>query len=390
MKKKSMKQRSFISTKPKKSIYFNLNILLKLFRMFGIDVCTFSAHVEKEKMLMHVTRNLWKFSLIFQVITLIVFTFFTVASEKDIKRIFVLLGLAINVIMIWVYVYKFQTKNQKALLKLINVGRMLEISPPHKLMSVFTFLFTFACFMTALIRIYTRHESISYRIFRDITFDLINLNSTDWRAKALIEFFSVLYQLTFSHFLVFIWYFTAFYIIICRCIVLLLSKHIDLNKRILTYCAIKPGHYDSCLLRYDSIIKIFSEVNSNLSFPVFSLITYNALGILYGVTSMIKNDISIQQLLFSISNFTIFTGITIFASAVNEADKKAKTSNVNVVKRLILYDNYHVKTKMENLKQEFYTPPFVLTGWIFFEFTGNLYLTATGSIMTYSLLLANM
>ena len=75
---------------------------------------------------------------------------------------------------------------------------------------------------------------------------------------------------------------------------------------------------------------------------------------------------------------------------MNVTDKNAKTSNVNVLKRLILYDNYQVKTRMEKITQEFYTPAFALTGWIFFEFTGNFYLIATASIVTYSLLLANI
>ena len=117
---------------------------------------------------------------------------------------------------------------------------------------------------------------------------------------------------------------------------------------------------------------------------------YSALEMLSGIIFIVKSNASIHNMNFPIKSFISFTGTIFFASAVYETDKKAKISNINVLKQLILDTNYPNKAKAGKITQEFYTPAFALTGWIFFEFTGNFYFNATGSIITYSLLLANL
>lgn len=384
---KKPKEQYFYRRTDRNNSYFNLNMILRLYVMFGIDICNF-ATVKKGTFLLNIIRKLMKFSLMFLAIITISRFYFAIHDYKDVRTTLVVLIINTSSSIMWFYVTKFQEKIKMAFEKLKNIEKMLDIDSPKKLIIILLLIFFAMCTLTTLMHIYEYDEPRYNKIFQDITFNALNYRSTKWHIKALKAFIISFYELVTCYLYFFICFFIKFYIITCRYMVLILSKHIKLNKTMLKLSYLKSEIYDMCFLRYDSIMATFYVINSYLSFPIFLVTTYNVMAIFYGVMSIVRFKTVKNHCTFIIVNAIFFTAITLFASAVNEVDKKAKISNISLLKRLRRNNINHTQTKLD--VQEFYTPAFALTGWIFFEFTGKFFLAATGSIATYCLLVANL
>lgn len=384
---KKPKEQYFCTRTDRNNSCFNLNTVLRLHVIFGIDICNFTG-VKKGTVLLNVIRKLMKFSLIFLAITTTSRFYFAIHDYKDVRTLLVVLIINMSSSIMWFYVTKFQEKIKMAFKKLKKIEKMLDIVPPKKLIIVLLLIFFVMCTLTTLMHIYKYDEPPYYKIFQAITFNALNYRSTEWHIKALKVFIICFYELVTCYLYFFICYFIGFYIITCRYMVLILSKHIKLNKRMLKLSYLKSEIYDMCFLRYDSIMATFYAINSYLSFPIFLATTYNVMAIFYGIMSVVRFKTLKKYCSFIIVNAIFFTAITFFASAVNEVDKKAKISNITLLKRLQCKNINYTQTKLD--VQEFHTPAFALTGWIIFEFTGKFFLAAAGSITTYCLLVANL
>lgn len=144
---------------------------------------------------------------------------------------------------------------------------------------------------------------------------------------------------------------------------------------------------------YDSILNTMKLFESTMTIPIFICFFSSSFDAFYGMLLLIKrfNKASLfNDLVIVVRGLISFCLISYMAGSVNQADRIAKDSNA-----LILRNNFPVSklTKLDskmNLLHENNKPPFALTAWGFFEFKRNFFLSAIGSLLTYTLLFINI
>ena len=131
-------------------------------------------------------------------------------------------------------------------------------------------------------------------------------------------------------------------------------------------------------------------INSKLAFPAFLDCGFHAGTVLYDALNMFKNQYSATDISMFVIDFALFTGITFAASSVNQTDKLAKESNLEVLRSLSKRHRKKTKESVEILSDVCHAPAFALSGWNLFDYTTRFYLTAIGCLITYSLLIIKL
>ena len=367
----------------------NLNAYLKLFKVFGINICNRNGN-HLERFTAPVIRNAMKFYWLCAYVVVLSSTYLDIVlnKNKNFKKLLVILFLLTDAFLLWYYVVKFRAKISKNIIKLQNLLRVLEITPPKKIIFITWLLFSVICIVSGASHEYDYSVEESEIILRVFTFNAVRSLNENYRYLSLMIWHTYGFLLNFGHFL--IYYFALFYIIICLYMTMLLSRHIEINKRILKFSFVTSVDCDACFIRYHSIIMTLKEINLKLAFPAFLESGFHAGTVLYAALNVFKNHYSATDISMFVVNFALFTGITFAASSVNQTDKLAKESNLEVLRSLSRKDRKKTKESVEILSDICHAPAFALSGWNLFDYTTRFYLTAIGCLITYSLLIIKL
>lgn len=377
----------------RKKLHGNLHTYLKLFKMFGIDIGN-SWNIQLKTTASSIRRNLMKLYWVSLTLTMLSSTYIACSTYvtsstygENLKNLLDTVIMTLTSFLMWRHTAKFQRKINKIIEKLQNLQFTLEILPPQKFITFSYSFFIILCFLSIILYAYPYDQEKSKFIFSVITFDS---RYTDWRVTLLtwhVYYFEMHYQYFFTCAL------ALFYIIVCRYMMLILSRHVDINKTILKMRFISAADCDICFIRYEAIISTFDTINSLLSFPIFLESCYSACGVLWGLLMILmhqEDEIAAKDFLFSFTNFVLFTAISFASSAVNEIDKMAKKTNLKILRSLNKAERNKTKEGVEILSQTCHAPAFTLTGWNVFEYTKGFYLTALGCLTTYTLLVIDL
>ena len=130
-----------------------------------------------------------------------------------------------------------------------------------------------------------------------------------------------------------------------------------------------------------------------MTFPIFVAFMFNVIEAFYGMLEILNktdNEINWKNFDYITRGFISITLIIYAASNVNEADKKAKNSNDNLLRNAFIVSNLtNLDTKL-NLRHENEKPALTLTAWGFFEFKRSFVFAAVGCVLTYALLFINL
>lgn len=202
----------------------------------------------------------------------------------------------------------------------------------------------------------------------------------------LLCFSCTLFFVTFPSFL------TIFYITICHYLWSVICRHRELNLRQLSVQEIDILDIYACFKRYKKITSVLQKFEDTMSLLIFIVFAKSTIGIFNGLICLLKKTCfsSMNSITFwVIHSFIQFSIILIFATLVNEADVNARQTNDEIIERLPASRISVLNMKITLLNKNNKTA-FTLTGWKFFSFTRNFFLTSVGCILTYALLIINL
>lgn len=358
---------------------------MKLFKMFGIDILN---HNQTKSIFIFTTKCLMRMAWFMFLCILISETFLKFKYKENSKELFVRSALFLGSYLMWNYIIKREAKLTETIKKLRKLETLLKISHLEKTVKFCYLLFTTICILIVCVDAYCYH-SLTERAMRIFTFGTVKVHDVDWSIALL---FVIILQFTLHYEYFLVQYFGIFFVIVCRYMVLILSRHVEKNQHIIKRQFVTSEHSKICFIRYDAILSVFDVLNSILGFPIFLVSSYSACEILLSALKIWESahGVSLRDITFLLSSFILFTAITFSASDVNEVDKRAKKSNIKILRSLSNKDRIQIKENIEGLPQMCYSPAFALTGWNIFEFTRSFYVTAVGCFVTYSLLIINL
>lgn len=360
---------------------------MKIFQIFGID-SRHSSHKQIKSTFILTAENLMRMTLLL--------VLYIVASESYIilkycenpKKFLVMSSLFLVSYLMWNQIIKCEANLTKSIEKIRKLEKLLEISPPEKTVKFCYIFFSAICILTICADAYS-FAYLSKIAVRTFSFGMVYNGNIHW-AIALFAFIMRQFAMNYGNFLV--QYFVIFYIIVCRCMKLILTRHSDKNEFTIKRRFITVEQCKNCFIRYRTILSAFNSVNSILGFPIFLGTSYIACEILLSGLKIWKfgYEILFRDIFLFVRHFSLFTAVTFTASDVSEADNEAKNSHIQIMRTLTSEDRRQIKEDIEGLSQMCYSPPFVLRGWGFFEFTKRFYVTAIGCLTTYTLLIINL
>lgn len=366
----------------------SLITFMKLFQIFGVNI-SYSNNRKTQKVVASVTKCLIIFWGILLLLSIISRFYVTVKYRENPKSMLIAIVLHLAAYLMWYHIIKYESQMIKTLNKLYKLEKLLEILPPKKLVMSCYLLFVLIFILFVCSNTYDYDISRSEKVARLWTFDSLDFHYI----HTSISF--IIYQITyFEWFYIYFFtcYFALLYIIISRYMTIILKEHVNINDCTVKRRLMTSTDCDSCFIRYDVIIELFDDINSIFSFPIFLESSYSYGGMLWVTLEIWKSpkDLFLNDILFLIFNFILFSATTFNASSVYEADKIAKKSNFTILRSLSNKDSKQTKESVEILSQMCLFPPFALTGWNFFQFTRGFYLTAVGCFVSYSLLIINL
>lgn len=142
---------------------------------------------------------------------------------------------------------------------------------------------------------------------------------------------------------------------------------------------------------YDKIVTNLKSIESKMSFPIFLVQVNDLVNLFSGIVQMdpfssgLRNPMIFLPLtlILTFHSLLSFLCVSLFAAAVNEADKKAQGVNREVLKlsRGLEDPNYLLMWRTS------FDRPFTLSAWGFFHFTKGFALSAIGGVLAYSMLI---
>lgn len=381
------KNQNALSNKNARNAHASIYTYMKLFQIFGIYIRHVNQKITKST-LVFTTKNLMRIAWSIFLCKLILETYLIFKGNENSKFFLVLLALFCGAYLMWNHIIKCEANLIEVIRKLRKLEKLLEISPPEKTVKFCCLLLIKACILSVYADIHD-YDSLSKLAIRNFTVGTKDSSDFHWSIR-LVAFITDRFAMQYEYF--FVNYFTNFYIIVCRYMVVILSRHVEMNECIIKRHFTTYDNYGICFIRYDTILILFEAVNSILEFPIFLSSCYNACGILISALYIWKHthNVFFTEIFFLMNSFLLFTATVFSASAVNKADKRAKKSHIRILRSLSRRDRSQLKESIEGISQMCYSAPFALTGWDVFEFTKSFYFTAIGCFATYSLLIINL
>lgn len=273
---------NFVAVESKKNSreFFNLITYLRILKLFGVNICEARCIKTKRTEIIR-ARNIIKFLWI---ILLVKFTSETY-SGKFRKAMVVRFGIQLSTFLIWYHLINCEVKLAKVIEKLHRITNLHGISQIWKII-ILCYFFIILDFSIGIYKqVYLFNVIDQDEEFREITFSLID----SYYISPVLKRFA-LYLLFFTiNFLCFLpLYFEGFYVIVCLCMKLILSKHVQINKLLLKTRSVISSDVDVCFQRYESILSHFRLINSLLSYPIFLASSNNCFSILWMLLTILK------------------------------------------------------------------------------------------------------
>lgn len=386
--KRIVKLQNICTNTKSKNSYASLITYIKLFQLFGINT-SYLNNKKRKRFVAYITKCLMIFWGVLLLLKMISRTYQTVKYKKNPKGLLIVLVLHLVSYAMWYHIIRKQSQMIKAIKKLHKLEKLLQISSPKRIILSCYLLFVLMFILFEWSNTYDYDISRFKEVVQILTFDSIDLNYIPWSVSFIIW---KIYYIEWFHIYFFTCYFALFYNIVCNYMTIILTEHVKINNNTVIRRLITATDCDSCFIRYDSIIEVFADINSILSFPIFLESSYTYCGMLWVSLTIYKSpkNFFLNDIFYLIFNFIFFSATAFNASSVYEADKIAKKSNFTILRSLSNNDSKQTKQSIEILSQMCLFPPFALTGWDFFQFTRGFYLTALGCFVTYSLLIINL
>lgn len=368
--------RAFVTDKRKHiNAFISFITYLKILNLFGIDLCESQITQAKRKKVIiarYIMKLVWGILFVTSIFQLFSCMFY--ATREFLKYVISAHCMLLCSFLTWCYLIKHETKLKKVIKKLLRITNLRGTS------SLKNFIMMYYIYLMLIFIMYICSQ-IYYIALDTHSFVSNKRLPVSWYIEK-----CVLHVLYFAkHFTGFsVFCFLGLYVIVCRYMVVTLYRHIDVTKTLLKSGTSKD--IDMCFWRHNWILSTFQVINSVLSYPIFFSNSYNICGMFYAFIIPKWANVNIEIVSVLILNFLAFTASTFAASAVNEADKIAKMTDLKLLQPFIVSDQQSTKTNIEILWQMCHEQPFALSGWNFFEYTRGLYLAAVGSMITYCLL----
>lgn len=205
-----------------KNVYTNFFTYMKIFQMFGVDVSCLNYNPTK-RIVSSVAKNLMRsiFTIIF--LNLISQAYYVIKYKGNLKLLLVNVIAFLGSYLTWYYIIRYQPKVIKVIEKLHKLVKLFQVSLPPNVIRISYLLLTSTCIVRLCLYPYQYDVNTSKNLVLMLIFDRADIHEVHWH----------IYQLAMTYMLFFMFYFASFYIIVCCYLKIILSRHIQMNKRIL-------------------------------------------------------------------------------------------------------------------------------------------------------------
>ncbi|GFU47325.1 uncharacterized protein NPIL_82101 [Nephila pilipes] len=196
---------------------------------------------------------------------------------------------------------------------------------------------------------------------------------------------------------------TVNYIIICLSLRNVLKTHSELGAKMVADPITKVDYaiFKTYLQTHDRIESVLKSFEKTMSLPIFLIASSDFMSVMNGFARMdsINNlpgyklhiaKFATTVIFISLRGIVSFLCISLAASDVYEASKYARDVQKDMLKRILRSEEKIDIRELVYLSMLHNTPPFILSAWGVFNFTKGLFLSAFGSILTYSLLIMHI
>ena len=366
----------------------NLYRFLKLFLLFGIEM----RHSGRNKSSKTVATIMNIFMKIVWIVSFTLMTtkfYFKADYKENFKHFLNTLFYYFACFIMWYYVIKYESKFMQEVKKMNALERKFNSGSDRKFILCCNLFFILICISFICSHAHDYDSPSLKEGLKIFTFNKIDFNNVHWSISFVLWY---IYRFFIFYGHLFACCFALFYIIICRSMTMMLSKHVKNNECILKENFITAEQCNACFARYDAILATLVTFNDVLSIPIFFENFLAASSVLWVTIYSWKSQRlpSLGHIFTLLVNIILFTGTVFTASDVNEADKKAKAFNIKILRSLDTKNRRKIKESFEMLSQVSHAPAFAMTGMNFYEYKRGFYLTAIGCFMTYALLIINL
>ncbi|GFU47317.1 uncharacterized protein NPIL_82051 [Nephila pilipes] len=193
---------------------------------------------------------------------------------------------------------------------------------------------------------------------------------------------------------------TVIYVIICCTLRNIFNTHSELGAKRVSNPKAEIGfvYFKSYVQTQEHMVSVLKSFEETMSLPIFLIVSSDFMGVMYGVVRLdpfnnlpnyesriIQYTSSI--IFISLRGIVSFLCISLAASEVHEASKKASDVQKDMLKRILISGEKSDIHKFVPFSIFCSNPPFILSAGGVFKFCKGLYLSALGAVLTYSLLI---
>lgn len=309
--------------------------------------------------------------------------------QADIRLSLSLFLEGMSAVVLWVELYRSRTKIQKLIYKTLHIENILKVRPSATTDFLFFIWLLITLIFCYLKYFYFDNQDIREKRVNYMTFGYINLTS---------KFFSIT-----SNYIYFVD--VSFIRTVLLCVTILctifsvhfhaiLKKHATVSMRKLALKYYRLDDVVNDFNRYALILELLQEFEDVMSFSAFIIFFYFSKDIFYTIYLLMKTEILFSEnpvcfWYYTFNNLLCFSLILLSPSSINEADLLVKRINSKILQQFLTtgMSGLHLKLKYMSMNND---TAFVFTAWRFFPFTRGLFLTAVGSILTYTLVIINI
>lgn len=226
-----------------KHAYINFFTYMKIFQMFGIDI-SFLNNNPTKSIVASVAKNLMHSIFITLFLNVVSQAYYVIKYKENIKLLLVNVITFLESYLTWYYIIRYQPQLIKKIEKLQKMEKLFKVSLPPNLIIICYLLHTSTCIVRLCLYPYEYDVNKSKYLVLMLTFDKADIHEVHWSIITLISWH--IYQLAITFVLFFMWFFSSFYIIVCCYMKIILSRHVQINKRILKLHFITSKHCDGC------------------------------------------------------------------------------------------------------------------------------------------------
>ena len=198
---------------------------------------------------------------------------------------------------LWYYLFRFHLQICKTISRLKCVANVINTIPPEKFVRKCILFLIFLFFSRINMEIFGKKKSDFINNFQRQYFGMLNTNNVDWRLAAAKELSLEIIR----DYMLFLFpnYFGFLLIVLFRYMTKIMYMYSELCKKGIKKRQITSNNYNTCFLRYKTILTLFNTINSILSVPIFLLYIFHATIIFLGTVIFLQSKFP-QNLIFII------------------------------------------------------------------------------------------